>query len=168
MAVNESLITELNQQLAALRVSVDMLTLEIQKRARATASSAGPTIASDADLDGQYGNPIVKTDPKKWRDAGKENMKGRRFSECPPDYLDEVASFLDWSAGKADEKNETTAKGKPISGFKRADAARARGWAKRIREGKVAPPPLVPVEERSGTSGWVPVDDDDDDRAPDL
>jgi len=90
-------------------------------------SQGGPpqgTIAADADLDGAHGNPTVRTDPKRWTG---ESMVGRTFSDCPADYLDELASLFDWQAGKDEEKGDQRAR------FKRLDASRARGWAARAR-----------------------------------
>lgn len=82
-------------------------------------------IASDEDLDGKYGNPEIRRDPPRWQG---EPMVGRKFSECPPEYLDTLAGFNDWRADQ-DEK-----KGDPRSKWARLDAGRARGWARRIRQ----------------------------------
>ena len=92
-------------------------------------------VASDADLDGQYGNPEVKA--KSPRDWTGESMQGRRFSECPAEYLDMVAARLDYFAetNAASENADDRKK----AGYNRKDAARARGWAARIRAGYVAP-----------------------------
>lgn len=90
-------------------------------------SGSSAAVASDADLDGQYGDPEVRAkDPRDW--SGPP-MKGRHFSECPADYLDLIAERFDYFAGQ-----ETDAK---KAGYNRKDAARARGWAKRIRAGRV-------------------------------
>lgn len=84
-----------------------------------------------ADLDGPHGDPLVTaSDPRDWLG---EPMKGRRFSECPEAYLELVASRLDYFANKAGENNELTSSGKPREPLLRLDAARARGWAARIR-----------------------------------
>jgi hypothetical protein len=91
-----------------------------------------PPVATDAELDGKYGNPILKFTPRDWSGP---SFKEKRFSECPPELLDLVASMNDYFARKADENNEKTEKGTPVSKYKRADAARARGWAKRLRAG---------------------------------
>lgn len=115
-------------------------------------------IASDADLDGQYGNPQVKFKPRDW--SGPE-MKGRKFSDCPAEFLELYAQSLDWSAGQADQKQETTSSGKPVSYYKRMDAARARGWARR-NQGRpaAAPPPFASVvdgpafEDDTTPPGW--------------
>lgn len=95
---------------------------------------AQPDVAAPADLDSPHGNPELHFSPRDWNG---DNYKGKRFSECPPELLDLVASSLDYFATKADEKNETTAGGKPLGPYKRKDAARARGWAKRLRDGWV-------------------------------
>jgi hypothetical protein len=122
-------------------------------------ASSQPTgaVAPDRDLDGKYGNPVIKAkDPRDWTGP---SMKGRTFSECPPDYLDLVAERLDYFAEQADAENKTTEKGQPVSKYNRADAARARGWAKRIRDGvyvQTAEPAAV-----SG-SGWANPPSDDD------
>ena len=90
-------------------------------------------IATDRDLDGAYGNPILKFLPRDWTG---ESFKGRRFSDCPAPLLDLVAETFDYFATQAEQKDERANNGKPVAAYKRADAARARGWAKRIREGR--------------------------------
>lgn len=109
--------------------SIDASMRELVARKRA---AAPPAVASDRDLDGKYGNPVLKFNPRDWNGAP---FKGRRFSECPPDLLDLVAKTFDWFAEQAEQKNERANNGKPIADYKRQDAARARGWAKRIRDG---------------------------------
>ncbi len=108
-----------------------------QKR---TAKVAGATVASDHDLDGRFGDPELKFTVRDWTGP---SFKGSHFSECPPDLLDMVAESLDYFASQSEVKGETTAKGKPIAEFRRADAARARGWAKRMRDGKHAAPTIT-------------------------
>jgi len=97
-------------------------------------SMAPAQIASDKDMDGRYGDPEVRFDPRDW--TGNP-CKGRKFSQCPAAFLEMLAETLDYFAAKNDEEKAVTANGKPKSFFDRADAARARGWAKRIRDGKV-------------------------------
>lgn len=87
-------------------------------------------VASDRELDGRYGDPELKFMPRDWTGP---NFRGRHFSECPPALLDLVAESCDWFAEQADKKHEMTDRGRPVSDFKRADAARARGWARRLR-----------------------------------
>lgn len=91
----------------------------------APTSSPVPEIAPDSDLDGKYGNPAIRAkDPRDW---SGESQLGKPMSECPPEYLDLVASRLDYFAG-----NETDEK---KARYNRLDASRARGWAKRLRAG---------------------------------
>ena len=91
---------------------------------------APPQVADDADLDSQWGNPQVRKNPPRWQG---QDCTGLNYSDCPPEFLDTLAGFLDWQAGKADEKNEMANNGKPRSTYLRKDAARARGHAARIR-----------------------------------
>ncbi len=96
---------------------------------------SGITVASDQDLDSQYGDPIIKMkDPRDWTGP---SMIGLTFSQCPAEYLDLVADRLDYFASKAEEEGKTTSAGKPVAPYNRKDAARARGWALRVRAGKV-------------------------------
>lgn len=99
--------------------------------------SAPLPVASDRDLDGRYGNPQVKFMPRDWTGP---SFVGRPMSECPADLLDLLAETFEYFARKSDEAGELTNKNKPVGDYKRQDAARARGWAKRIRDGKVPPP----------------------------
>ena len=83
------------------------------------------TSAPDADLDSQWGNPVIKA--KSPRDWAGEPMTGRRFSECPPEYLDLLdARFEFFNGRETDEKKR---------GYNTRDAARAHGWAARLRAG---------------------------------
>jgi hypothetical protein len=111
-------------------------------------------VASDADLDGQYGNPnVTQKDPTDWKGP---SMNGRRLSECPAEYLDLLASRHDYFARKADEEGKVTESGKPVAPFERRSAARARGWAKRVREGNGH---AAPVQQDFASA--APVSDDD-------
>lgn len=94
-------------------------------------------VANDADLDSQWGDPIVRAkDPRDW---SKESQIGKPFSECPPEYLDLVAARLDYFAERAEAEGTLTTTGKPVAPFNRRDAARARGWAARLRNGWAPP-----------------------------
>lgn len=112
-----------------LLASIDVTLKAILK---ALSTNAPKAIAEPRDLDGQYGNPEVRFLPRDWTGP---SFKGQRYSECPPEFLDMLASSLDYFAGKDEAEGATTAKGKPSAPFRRADAARARGWAQRIRGG---------------------------------
>lgn len=106
------------------------------------ATDALHAVASDADLDGQWGNPEVRAkDPRDWTG---EPMKGRRFSECPAEYLDMLAARFDFFATKETDDKKI--------GYAKKDAARARGWAKRIRDGHV--PAIVAAGAASDAEGW--------------
>ena len=96
-------------------------------------ANAPKEVASDSDLDSAYGDPIVRAkDPRDW---SHESQIGKPFSECPPEYLDLVAARLDFFADKAEAEGTLTASGKPVAPYNRRDAARARGWARRLRAG---------------------------------
>lgn len=127
------------------------IAVAVEKLAAGAQAAAGGAVASDRDLDGRYGDPELRFNPRDWTGP---SYKGRRFSECPPDLLDMVAETFDYFAQKAEEAGEMTEKGKPVAEYKRLDAARARGWSKRIREGKH-------VQAAAPSEGWndaAPVD----------
>ena len=90
------------------------------------APAAGGAVAPDKDLDGQYGNPEVKFVPRNWEG---DDFKGKRFSECTAEFLTVLAESLQWSADNPKEGKEKFAE------YNRKDAARARGWAARLRDG---------------------------------
>lgn len=113
----------------------------LKRMAAATSRSPDAAIAPAKDLDGKYGDPEVKFVPRDWKG---DNFKARKFSECPPELLDKVAEALDWVADKAEANEETTGNGKPRAPFVRQDAARARGWAQRKRNGWVPPTLAAP------------------------
>lgn len=89
-------------------------------------------IADDRDLDSQWGDEEVRVTPRDWTG---EPMKGRRMSECPPAFLDLLADTLDYFARKNAAANAVTSSGKPKADFDLKAAARARGWARRLRNG---------------------------------
>jgi hypothetical protein len=114
----------------------------------------GPQIADDRDLDSQYGDPTVKFNPRDWHG---DSCKGLAMSQCPPEFLDLIAQTFDYFAKKADESGETTTTGKLVAPYKRKDAARARGWALRLRNGwKPDALPTQPVSSgfEQGESEW--------------
>ncbi len=91
------------------------------------APAASPAVvASDDDLDGPYGDPEVRIGkaPRGWTG---EPMKGRKFSECPALFLDALANMYDWFAQQEPDPKKVH--------YNRKYAARARGWAARIRAG---------------------------------
>ena len=101
-------------------------------RAPAAAGGAGVEgeVADDADLDSEYGNPTIKFDPRERYWTGP-SFVGYHFSETAPDYLDAQAKYLDaYAWGCEQDTDEKKRKG---ATYKRRDAARARGWAARLR-----------------------------------
>lgn len=125
--------------LAVLRsIDASLKTLVgVSRAGRPQAPADGPAPARD--LDGPYGDPIVKArDPKDWTG---EPQQGKRFSECPAEYLDMVADRLDYFSSQ--NKGETEEDQKKLR-FNKLDSARARGWAARIRAG-YKPPTSAPT-----------------------
>lgn len=112
--------------------------LERLKRIEAKLSqpTAAGGVATDGDLDGPHGDPVVKKDPKRWP-AENGSYVGCRFSECPADYLEAMAGLNEWKAQQDERKGTDDDKRK--AKFNRLDAARARGWAQRVRDGYKAP-----------------------------
>lgn len=102
-----------------------------------------PALASEAEMDGQWGNPEVRKDPPRWKG---DTHHGMRFSECSVDYLDEAAKFNDWLADRFDEEGKKDDKGRPMAYWKRKDAALARGWAARKRAGWTPTPKTTESE----------------------
>jgi hypothetical protein len=82
------------------------------------------------EMSGKYDNPIVIRDPPKW---SKGSFVGKKYSECTPDFLKDLAGFLDWAASDDKKNNTLTAKGKPRYTYREQDAKRARYWANKIR-----------------------------------
>lgn len=111
------------------------------------------SVASDADLDGQYGNPVVRIDPKRGWEG--ESMRGRTFSDCPPEYLEALANFLDWAAQNPQPGKEQYASRNA------KDAARARGWARRNSQ-RVETPRADDNPFTSSSGAGSSVDGDDD------
>jgi hypothetical protein len=102
----------------------------------------------------------VKFMPRDWTGPSYKNL---RFADCPPELLDMIAETFEYFARQAEEKNEVTDQRQTLAEFKRADAARARGWAKRIREGRVpataaAAAPTTGEDDR----GWGDADGNQD------
>lgn len=107
-----------------------------QQGGKAIASVSRPApdtaaVASEADLDGPYGDPVVRKDPPRWKGA---THVGMAFSQCSAEYLENLASFFDWQAKMDEEQGRVTQTSKrPTAPYKRKDAAKARGWAARAR-----------------------------------
>ena len=86
----------------------------------------------DVDIDGPRGDPEVRFMPKRWTGT---DYKGQKFSACEPAFLDMLADTFEWFAQRDDESNAVDKNGAPKSKWGRLDAARARAWSARLREG---------------------------------
>ncbi len=111
----------------------------------------------DSVCNGPYGDPIVRAkDPRGWT---AEPMKGRKFSECPPEYLDMIADRFDYFASKDEEKlkdvsdDDEEAEIQKKIRYSKLDAQRARGWAARLRSGYKSQPP-APAQGFSDEPGF--------------
>ena len=101
-----------------------------------TGPSAAPArVAPDIDLDGPYGDPEIRAkDPRDWSGP---SQAGKRFSECSAAYLDLLAERFDFfNSQETDEKKRS---------YNTRDAARARGWAARVRAGWKHPATPAPA-----------------------
>jgi hypothetical protein len=105
-------------------------------------------VATDQEMSGERGDPKIRFDVKRnWTDLGKPSFKGRKSSECDPDFLDLYADGLDYFAGEAQKKinsGDQDPKLKDAARFDSLDAARVRGWAQRIRAVGYRPAPVIP------------------------
>jgi hypothetical protein len=106
--------------------------------------------ASDADLDGQYGDPQIRKDPTARYWTGRSYV-GKTLSQCPADYLRAFARYKQSCAFMNDKAGDPQ-KAK-YAGYDRKDASRAVGWALRIESGRTAAPPPSPTSQTGGSSG---------------
>ena len=111
-------------------------------------------IASDRDLDSKYGDPIVTFNPRDW---SGDSFKGCNLSQCPAEFLDLLAETYAYFAQKNEEAGAVTDKGKPKAEFDRRSEGRARGWAKRVRDGWRAP-----VQQPSESDTWGSSESEED------
>lgn len=144
---------DMRGQLQRLEIEVRQLKMQVAKLV------GGPGVAKApmnlGDITSEYNDFVVRKDPPNWRKQGLPSFEGRRLSQTTPEFLDALAQFLDWRAGKEEEENATytskkTGQQEPKSPWTRKDAARARAWAERLREGGAAvrlPPPPAPLSE---------------------
>lgn len=124
---------------------------EILSRISACFSPQGVEGADvDDSLSGRYDDPVILKDPPGWKG---ETCAGKKYSECPAKYLEDLAGFLDWAAKDDKKKNNLTSAGKPRYVYRMKDAERARKWAKRKslvadNEEKLVDdaPPVAPVD----------------------
>jgi len=132
-------------ELMRIRKAIEALALHLGAGRKSGAQGGGgaatggpPQVAPDSDLDGKYGDPKVILNPRNWTG---EPYKGSLMSECPSDFLEQLALVLDeFAAGESDDKKAR---------YKRVDAARARGWARRARK-REEPPAPAPDDDFGG------------------
>lgn len=137
---------KLASDMARLLEVADRIDKKLGAGAAATLSQAvtsAGTVADDADLDGKYGDPIIRMNIPAFKWSGEQH-KGKKMSAVrDADFLDAYALQLEWSADEDVKKGKTytdknTGEVKLSDGkLSRNDAARSRGWAKRVRAGRV-------------------------------
>lgn len=132
-----AVLKSIDAHLAKLVVIAQQKAEQRVKNAQAQPQTTGALlVANEKDLDSKYGNPKVHYPPRDWPG---EFTKGLKMSEYPAEFLDMLAEQMQYFADRdkgSTEIDEYTKKplGK-LAEYKRMDAARARGWAKRIRAG---------------------------------
>jgi len=116
--------------------------------------------------DPKWGDPQVWRDPDQWFKDKKPSCKGKHYSQCTPEYLEELAKFNDYLGTKYETEGKKDTKGRPVAWRSRADAERARQWAARIRDNaaKGIPQPAIPMADagypKSFDDGEEPIDKD--------
>jgi hypothetical protein len=137
--MSDELLRQIVKDVADIKAALAAGAVAFAAALGATVSSSGAgggtgegRVATDQELDSQYGDPEVRKDPtdRYWHGA---SYIGSRLSECPPDYLDAFAKYKD-ACAYANEKEGKAEKKKYVE-YDRRDAARARGWARRMRGG---------------------------------
>lgn len=99
-------------------------------------ASASADVADAVELDSEYGDPLIKYNPKGWDGA---SLVGKNFSHCTPAELDAIARDRDSYAAWADRTGAVDNKGRPKSYYAKKDARLARGWAKKMRAAEDLP-----------------------------
>ena len=108
-------------------------------------AQSGGAVADATDLDGKYGDEELKFHLKeKWWQGGGD-YAGKRMSQCPADYLDAVAKANDAQAHMMNKSGDAEEAKKAV--YRSRTAARARGWAARIRSGAVK---QIPFDDADG------------------
>lgn len=131
---NEEILTEIKELRAIITISMD-----------------GP-MASEYACSGKYGDPIVRFDPKTWSKS-KGSFKGKTMSQCPVEFLLQLAAALT-NMGEKAEREKAMYNGKAQWVYNYDDAARARRWALKVMLGykpkaiSAAKDPTAPKEEK--------------------
>lgn len=105
---------------------LDAVLAKRQQEERARPAAPRENIASDQDLDSQWGDPKCRFMPRDWTG---DSFKGATASQCPAELCDMMANTLEYFADK------NAASDPKKAGYDRKDAGRFRGWALRKRNG---------------------------------
>jgi hypothetical protein len=133
-------VIELERRLSALEDVVAKMMAGTGVKATAGTNDLLPFDKLSADWAAEK---VVKKDPKSWKG---ESMVGKRFSECAPEYLDQLAKFFEWCAAKELADGKLNNKGKPWSEF---DGKLARTFAAAKRAGVLADAGLPGMDDGS-------------------
>lgn len=140
--------------LESLAAEIGKLTSRIAKleASKKLASNDSDSVASDRDLDSDHGDPVIRFGLKEkyWPEQPDPNI-GYKFSECSPEYLDATAKYLSAVAWACRRANGSQPADEKKAGYKEKDAARARGWAARIRA-RGGVPFATPAEEQQAAA----------------
>jgi hypothetical protein len=140
-----------SEKLSALLVGQAEILEKVSLLVAGSPVNAAPVkgaIADDSDLNGKYGDPIIRMNIPAFKWKGQQ-YKGKNMSEVrDAAFLEAYAEQLEWSAAE-DVKNKKTYMDKKTGEEKlsdgklsRMDAARARGWRKRLLEKPTAGLPV--------------------------
>lgn len=130
----------LEMKLAAIEKKLDAVLIALKGGAHAPSAAGGgaPTVATDADLDGQHGNPVVMYPSNRWTG---ESFDGQPFSQCSPEFLLVHAEWLEYKAANPKPGKEKSAQ------YQASDAKRARGWALRNTRNPPKPRAAAPAAD---------------------
>lgn len=163
---NAQVLSELREQSKLLKRLDEKLSLLVshlgadkKSEAQGGDRSEKAEVATDDELDGQWGNPEVRKDPpaKYWKKGTPAELLdiscvGMRFSDCPADYLEALARYKDASAFMKEKNSPNDEQQMKYASFDRRDARRARGWALRNRAN---PPNVAMPKNGSGMDGGI-------------
>ena len=116
-------------QLDRIEAKLDQL---LTKPAAPTVALSSPPVgdikpAPDADLMSEYGDAVIKKDPKRWTGP---SMVGKKMSQTTPEYCDSVLGLAIWKMTKDLEAGDAKK-----ASYARRDAERALGWRLKLEAG---------------------------------
>lgn len=129
-------------QLDRIEAKIDQLLAAKSARAASSAPSAhagSVKPAPDADLDGQYGDFVMKKDPPRYKGP---SFAGKKLSQTSAEYCEAVMGFKLWQAEK-----DAAAGDEKKAAYATRDAERALGWKLRFESGYKPSPSREPGEE---------------------